>query len=105
MKNVLNLYKQVGITPLQLIKKFVRSNPEYKDEKLGYAGRLDPMAEGVMIILVGDENKKREKYLDLNKKYEVGILFGVSTDTHDVLGLIERHASHDIIKDYKRIFR
>jgi len=46
------------------------------------------MAEGVLLIAVGEANKKREEYLALPKVYEVDILLGVSTDTYDVLGKI-----------------
>lgn len=55
-----------------------------------YAGRLDPMAEGVLVILTGEECKNKEKYLGLDKEYEVEILFGIETDTQDVLGLISK---------------
>ena len=54
-----------------------------------YAGRLDPLAEGALLILIGRECKNKEKYLELDKKYEVEILFGISTDTHDVMGLVD----------------
>ncbi len=62
--------------------------PEYKDTVLSYAGRLDPMAEGVMLVIVGEENKERERYLVLDKEYECEMLLGVGTDTYDVLGRI-----------------
>lgn len=89
MKNkVLNLYKPIGPTSLQLIKEFRKLNPKHKNITLGYAGRLDPMAEGVLLVLVGEENKKREKYLNLNKVYEFEVLFGFATDTYDILGKI-----------------
>lgn len=52
-----------------------------------YAGRLDPMAEGQLLILIGDECKNKEKYLGLDKEYEVEIVFGIQTDTHDALGI------------------
>jgi hypothetical protein len=45
MKDVLNLYKARGETPLQRIERFRKENPEYKNIPLSYAGRLDPMAE------------------------------------------------------------
>ncbi len=53
-----------------------------------YAGRLDPLAEGVLIVLYGDECKNKEKYLKLDKEYEVDVLFGFTTDTYDVLGKV-----------------
>ncbi|MEI8130422.1 MAG: hypothetical protein WCG55_02860 [bacterium] len=52
-----------------------------------YAGRLDPAAEGELIILVGDECKNKDAYSGLSKTYVAEILFGVSTDTYDLLGL------------------
>jgi hypothetical protein len=59
--------KRVGETPLQLINRIRIEMPKLKNERLSYAGRLDPMAEGQMLILVGDENNNRDKYLGLDK--------------------------------------
>lgn len=53
-----------------------------------YAGRLDPMASGVLLILAGEETKNKEKYLNKDKEYEFEVLFGFSTDTFDILGKI-----------------
>lgn len=90
MQKVLNLYKPIGVTPLQLIEQFKKENPEYKSQKLGYAGRLDPMAEGVLLVLVGEENEKRKEYERLKKEYEFDVLFGIKTDSYDILGKIEK---------------
>ncbi len=65
-----------------------RSGHHYAHEVLSYAGRLDPMAEGVMLCLVGSANKRRETYLDMSKEYVLDVLFGFSTDTYDVLGRV-----------------
>jgi len=85
---ILSLYKNRGETPLGCIERFKIENPEYKDEKMTYAGRLDPLAEGLLLVLVGEECKNKEKYLGLDKEYEVDVLFGFATDTYDVLGLV-----------------
>lgn len=53
-----------------------------------YAGRLDPLASGELLVLTGEECKQKDKYLGLDKTYRVKILFGVATDTHDVLGVV-----------------
>jgi tRNA pseudouridine(55) synthase len=85
------IHKKVGETPLEAIERFRAGHSEYADlasVPMTYAGRLDPMAEGKLLILIGDECKNKEKYLGLDKEYEVEILFGVDTDTHDVLGRI-----------------
>lgn len=80
--------KQIGETPLEALIRYSSAHPELKDIPMTYAGRLDPMAEGLLIILVGDECKNKEKYLSLDKEYEVEIVFGISTDTYDALGLV-----------------
>ncbi len=83
---VLNLYKELGETPRERLERLRAQRPEYANEVLSYAGRLDPMAEGVLITLVGSANKMREAYLDMSKEYVLDILFGFATDTYDVLG-------------------
>ncbi len=55
-----------------------------------YAGRLDPMAEGLLLVLSGEAIKEKEKYTSLSKTYEFEMLWGVETDTADVLGLINQ---------------
>jgi len=90
---VLKLYKKVGETPLECLARFRKSHPAYKNEKMTYAGRLDPMAEGVLLVLVGEECKKKEKYLNLDKEYEIDILFGFATDTYDILGLVRKQSA------------
>ncbi|MDE1875022.1 MAG: hypothetical protein KGI79_02395 [Patescibacteria group bacterium] len=85
---VLNLYKRKSETPLQTIERYVEAHPEYKGVKMTYAGRLDPMAEGVLVVLVGEANKDREAYTGLDKDYEFEFILGVETDTFDVLGKI-----------------
>ncbi len=85
---VLNLYKQLGETPRERLERLRAQRPHYEHEVLSYAGRLDPMAEGVMLCLVGSANKRREAYLELSKEYVLDILFGFATDTYDVLGRV-----------------
>ncbi len=85
---MLCLYKKIGETPLQCLDELRLAKPEYKNTVLSYAGRLDPMAEGLMLVLVDEENKEREKYLGLDKEYECEVLLGVGTDTYDILGKV-----------------
>ena len=57
-------------------------------EKMTYAGRLDPMAEGEMIVLTGEYCKQKDDYLGFDKTYIVDVLLGISTDTGDMLGIV-----------------
>lgn len=85
---MIKFFKRVGETPLELLERLRIEKPKLKNEKLSYAGRLDPMAEGEMLILIGDENYEYNKHLGYDKEYEATFLIGVSTDTGDVLGKI-----------------
>lgn len=88
MNEIVAINKPSGLTPLQAINIFKTKFPAYKDEKISYAGRLDPMASGLLILLVGDKNKNRNEFESLEKTYEFELLLGITTDTYDVLGLI-----------------
>ncbi|MCE9548798.1 tRNA pseudouridine(55) synthase TruB, partial [Candidatus Nomurabacteria bacterium] len=84
MKKVIVLNKKEGETPLQALDKFRVKNKEYKYIKMTYAGRLDPMASGLLLALAGEETKNKEKYLKLKKEYDFEVLFGFATDTYDI---------------------
>lgn len=91
--------KRVGMTPLELVKK-VRADEKIDEEvKISYAGRLDPMARGLMLLLVGDENKNRDKYLGLDKVYRFDVVFGLKSDSHDVLGMVEEGKKFEMDED------
>ncbi len=59
------------------------------DARMTYAGRLDPMAEGLLLLLSGTECKYKDLYLGLDKEYEVEVLLGLSSDTGDILGEVQ----------------
>lgn len=88
-QKILNVYKPIGQTSGQLVAQikevFFDSTP---DIKIGYAGRLDPVAHGVMILMIGDECKRRDYYQALSKVYRFQVVFGVTTDTYDTLGIL-----------------
>ena len=96
------LYKPIGQTPNELIETYKSQNSYAK--KVSFAGRLDPMAHGTMILLVNDECKLHETFIAKSKVYEFEILFGFKTDTYDVLGkLLEFNNPHDFIKKLNNI--
>jgi len=106
MKPVINLYKPVSLTPLQALELFKKQASEYKKQKISYAGRLDPMAEGVLLLLVGEENKKMTQYMKLDKEYRAQILLGFSTDSYDILGLAEQAKQEKInLKQLKKTIK
>jgi tRNA pseudouridine(55) synthase len=58
--------------------------------KTAHTGTLDPMAEGIIIILTGEERLKKFDYAKWTKTYEFEIVFGISTDSYDGLGLVTK---------------
>lgn len=86
MQKYVVLEKTVGQTPLECAELWRKSHPEFTGVPLSYAGRLDPMASGKLLVLIGDECKKQSEYHGLDKRYEFSVLFGVGSDTGDVLG-------------------
>lgn len=87
--NYVVLRKRLGETPLEAVRVFKNANPEYANVPLSYAGRLDPMAEGKLLVLIGEECKKQKAYTGLDKEYEIEVLLDIGSDTGDVLGLVE----------------
>ncbi len=94
-------YKHLGETPLQALDRLRVEQSQYKDVPLTYAGRLDPMAEGLLVVLAGEECKNKDTYLGLDKDYEATILFGFETDTYDILGKVLTHTP--TIPDFTRV--
>ncbi len=80
------LHKTVGQTPLVCAELWRANKSELIRVPLAYAGRLDPMASGKLLVLIGDECKVQESYHNLDKQYEFSVLFGICSDTADVLG-------------------
>lgn len=81
------LHKHLGETPLEAIEQWKREHPRYAEVPAAYAGRLDPMAEGKLLILLGDECKRQDLYRGLDKEYEIEVMLGIGSDTGDVLGI------------------
>ena len=85
MNGFLILDKPEGLTSAQCIYK-LRSKLGIK--KIGHCGTLDPLATGLLPVCIGEATKFSHYASDLDKVYEVGLEFGVETDTGDITGNI-----------------
>jgi len=90
MKPYIVLEKKVGETPLSCLEDYRTAHSTLSGVPMAYAGRLDPMASGKLLVLLGEECKVQEKYHGLDKEYVFEVLLGVSSDSGDVLGLLEK---------------
>ena len=77
--------KPVGITSHTAVAKIRRL---FGVEKAGHTGTLDPMASGVLPILVGRAVKAAEFLTDSDKRYRAVLSLGVTTDTEDATGTV-----------------
>jgi tRNA pseudouridine55 synthase len=90
MDEILAVYKPVGTTPLELLRQLRQERADLSDLRLGYAGRLDPMADGLLLVLVGAANDNQPELSRLTKSYRATIILGVATDSYDVLGMVRQ---------------
>lgn len=64
-------------------------------QKIGHAGTLDPMATGVMVILVGKKfTSLSDKLISNDKEYIAEITLGTETDTYDAEGIAVGSSDH-----------
>ncbi len=56
--------------------------------KVGHTGTLDPMATGVLVLLVGNATKLAPLFGDDRKRYRAEVTFGTATDTYDRTGAV-----------------
>ena len=94
MDDVLNLYKPIGLTPLQLLNQIRSVDHHYQHSKLTYVGRLDPMAHGVILVLADQAISNTKIYKSLSKTYQVNAILGVQTDTYDTLGIVNHMVNY-----------
>jgi tRNA pseudouridine55 synthase len=71
--------------------------------EVGHSGTLDPLASGLMVLLVGEATKLSSYVTEGDKAYEVGLKLGVTTDTLDSTGTVisEKQVAHspdDVLK-------
>ncbi len=83
MNGIINVYKERGYTSHDVVAK-LRGILHMK--KIGHTGTLDPMAEGVLPVCIGDATKLCDMLSDHNKEYEAVMLLGRTYDTLDVTG-------------------
>jgi tRNA pseudouridine55 synthase len=85
LRGVLNVNKPAGITSYDVIR---RLKPLLAGAKLGHAGTLDPLAQGVILVLVGDATKIADYLQAQEKGYEAVVRLGTRTDTDDITGQV-----------------
>ena len=90
------LDKPRGLGSTQAVGAVKRNLREarYGKVKVGHGGTLDPLAEGVLPIALGEATKLAGRMLDASKIYEFTVAFGAETTTLDTQGEVTRQSAH-----------
>lgn len=83
MSGVLCFYKPKGCTSHDVVYKIRKL---YQTKQVGHTGTLDPLAEGVLVLMVGRAVKASEFLMSDTKEYVATLKLGITTDTEDVTG-------------------
>ncbi len=88
LSGIVIVNKEEGLTSQAVVNRVKRI---FGVKKAGHTGTLDPLATGVLPVLIGRAVKASEYMLTSDKHYGATLLLGVSTDTEDITGeVLER---------------
>ncbi len=92
-EGILIVDKPSGVTSHDVVEMVRR---RLKTKKVGHSGTLDPIATGVLVILVGKATKLFSEFVHFDKEYEATLRLGVVTSTGDSEGKIlsEKEVGH-----------
>lgn len=85
LSGVIIVDKEEGVTSHDVVARVRRL---FKTKKVGHTGTLDPMATGVLPVLVGNAVKASSFLVSDNKTYTAHLILGIETDTQDVGGKV-----------------
>lgn len=83
LSGILLLDKPAGPTSHDVVDRVRRASGE---RRVGHAGTLDPMATGLLVVLVGPATRLASYLTAADKTYEATVRFGTATDTDDADG-------------------
>lgn len=105
MNGIISIYKERGITSFDVVAEVRRI---FGTRKAGHGGTLDPMAEGVLPVFIGDATKAADYCPDNTKQYLAGFQFGLTTDTQDITGKVlatsDQYVSRNKMPMIERLF-
>ena len=93
MNGIINVYKEKGFTSFDVVAKL---RGILHTKKIGHTGTLDPDAEGVLPVCVGNATKACEYLSDHDKEYVVSFVLGIQTDTQDISGAVINRAEVEV---------
>ena len=103
---VLIINKHAGVTSHDIVGMIRRL---YHTRRVGHTGTLDPMATGVLVVLIGRAAKACEYLVSDQKRYRATLRLGLTTDTEDTTGKVlttsEKRPTNDELQSVLSAFR
>ncbi len=97
LEGIVIVNKPKGITSHDVVD---RVRAKFKMRRVGHAGTLDPLATGVLVILLGRATKQFSDFEACDKAYEATLILGTKTNTADIQGKVIENKPYDhITKD------
>lgn len=90
MAETFAIWKEKGVSSFKALGAIRRA---HKGERVGHAGTLDPLAEGILVVAVGrDATRKLHESVGADKEYIATVHFGATSATDDAEGPIAEQA-------------
>ena len=96
MNGLIVINKPTNWTSRDVVNKL---NKLLSTKKIGHTGTLDPLAEGVLVCLVGKYTKLGNLLTSFDKEYVAEIKLGLQTDTLDITGQVIEQKDFKVTKD------
>lgn len=85
MEGIVVVNKPDGLTSHDVVARIRR---KLKTRRVGHAGTLDPLATGVLVVLLGKATKLFDKFVSFDKAYRATLKLGTKTDSADIQGKV-----------------
>lgn len=85
LEGILLVDKPAGCTSHDVVARLRR---KLQMKRIGHAGTLDPMATGLLVMLIGKATRASQYLISLDKEYEGTVMLGVVTDSQDADGRV-----------------
>ena len=94
---IVNVYKEQGFTSHDVVAKL---RGIFGQKKVGHTGTLDPMAEGVLIVCLGQATKLSDMILTSRKQYIATMKLGIVTTTDDTTGEVKSSSEEGKLDEF-----
>ena len=104
IEGILVVNKPMGLTSHDVVQDVRR---KFRMQQVGHAGTLDPLATGVLVVLLGRSTKLFNQFVDMDKAYRATLILGTATDSADIQGKVLARSPYEHItrEQMEEVFR